>query len=74
MGDKVQQCRDGHVDEALNQGAGIGWDPYQVWLTRIRPQQGAFQPAAAQAVASQRPRRAARMFFRFNWRSSRAHP
>lgn len=70
MGDEAQPHRNADGDHLLNPGAAMGWDPYQVWLTRIRAQQRSSEPAPAQSAAMQRRRRATRVFFRFNWRSS----
>jgi hypothetical protein len=70
MEDMAQSHRDAVGDEKLNQGAATGWDPYQVWLTRIRPQQCSIEPAPAQSAASQHRWRATRVRLRFHWRSS----
>jgi hypothetical protein len=70
MGDEAQTHRAAEADQVLSRGAVTGWDPYEVWSTRIRPLQRSIEPASAQSAALQRRARAARVLFRFHWRSS----
>lgn len=51
-------------DRALIVDSPAGWDPYEVWLTRIRPQHPLAEPGAAGAVAATRDRRRIRAFAR----------
>ena len=69
MGDEAQPHRELDVNEVLKAGEVRGWDPYQVWLTRIRPQQSAIELAPVRSAALQPRRRATRILLRFHWRS-----
>ncbi len=64
MGNEAQPHRNADGDQVLSQGAG--WDPYEVWFTRIRPHQHSIELVAAQSAALRRRRHATRMFFRFD--------
>jgi hypothetical protein len=55
MGDQTQLQSDADVDGVVKRPA-TGWDPYQVWSTRIRPPQLSIQIQAVGAVISERAR------------------
>jgi len=63
MEEEAQPRRDDDGDALPNHAAATGWDPYQVWLTRIRPYQSLIEQSPA---APQRQRRATPALFRFH--------
>ncbi len=62
MADKSQLQPGADSKKGVDRGATVGWDPYQVWLTRIRPQQHSIQLRATGGVNSKPPSRAMRGF------------
>lgn len=64
MVDKTQLQGNADVGSLVKRPA-IGWDPYQVWLTRIRPQQLSMQIQAVGAVSSGRTRSDIRVSYYF---------
>jgi hypothetical protein len=70
MEDKAQSHPHANGDAVLNQGTATGWDPYEVWFTRIRSHQRSIELVPARSTALQRQRRVIRVLLQFNWKSN----
>ncbi len=65
MAEKSQAQPDFDITEMVDPVATPGWDPYQVWLTRIRPQQLSTQLGGVGAITKKRAPGARRGFHYF---------
>ena len=70
MEDKARSHPGANADAVLKQGTAKGWDPYEVWFTRIWSAQRSIELASARPASLHRRRRAIRVLFQFNWKSN----